>query len=216
MTDIVQAKDGQVVMSRRRFMIGAAGLTFGVAVGVPAAFRMVGGEALAATGKEVVANPWVTLSTDGTVAIMAPAVEMGQGSLTSLPLILAEELDADWAKVRIVPSPASDAIYGNPLFGGLQYTAGSAAVTGYYKNLRMFGAQVRYVLLENAARHWDVPFGELSTIPGAVLHEKSGRRLTYGEIAAFAQIPSKAPEITPDMLKKTADFRLIGKDVMRT
>ncbi len=207
---------GVAMPSRRRFMIGAAGLTFGVAVGVPAAFRMAGGEALAATGKEVVVNPWVTLSTDGTIAIMAPAVEMGQGSLTSLPLILAEELDADWAKVRIVPSPASDAIYGNPLFGGLQYTAGSAAVTGYYKNLRMFGAQVRYVLLENAARHWGVPFGELSTIPGVVLHEKSGRRLAYGEIAAFMQIPSKAPEITPDMLKKTADFRLIGKDVMRT
>jgi len=215
MTINAQAKDGQIVMSRRRFMVGAAGFTFGVTVGLPAVLKLASGEALAATSKDVVVNAWVTLSTDGTIAIMSPAVEMGQGSLTSLPLILAEELDADWARVRIVPSPASDAIYGNPLFGGLQYTAGSAAVTGYYKNLRMFGAQVRYVLLENAARHWGVPFGELATIPSVVLHEKSGRRLTYGEIAAFAQIPSKAPEITPDMLKKTSEFRLIGKDVMR-
>lgn len=214
MTHIAQMKDGQVVMNRRRFMVGAAGFTFGIAVGLPAVLTLASCEALVPTSKDVVFNAWVTLSTDGTVAIMSPAVEMGQGSLTSLPLILAEELDADWSKVRIVPSPANDAIYGNPIFG-MQYTAGSTAVTGYYKNLRMFGAQVRYVLLENAARHWGVPFGELATLPGVVLHEKSGRRLTYGEIAAFAQIPPKAPEITPEMLKKTSGFRLIGKDVMR-
>lgn len=200
---------------RRRFMVGAAGFTFGIAAGLPGVLKLAGGEAQAATSKDVVVNAWVTLSTDDTIAIMAPAVEMGQGSLTSLPLILAEELDADWSKVRIVPSPASDKIYGNPLFGGLQYTAGSAAVTGYYKNLRTFGAQVRYVLLDNAARHWNVPFEELATLPGVVLHEKSGRRLTYGEIAVFAKIPATAPEITPDMLKKTSEFRLIGKDVMR-
>ncbi len=71
------------------------------------------------------------------------------------------------------------------------------------------------MLLDNAARHWNVPFEELATLPGVVVHEKSGRRLTYGEIAAFAKVPATAPEITPDMLKKTSDFRLIGKDVMR-
>jgi isoquinoline 1-oxidoreductase beta subunit len=200
--------------NRRRFMVGAAGLTFGVALGVPAAFRFGGGVALAA-GEDVIFNPWVTLSTDGTIAIMSPAAEMGQGSLTSLPLILAEELDADWAKVRIVPSPASDAIYGNPLFGKLQYTAGSATVTGYFKNMRLFGAQVRQVLLDNAARQWDVPVAELTTGPSAVVHAKSGRRLSYGEIAAFAEIPAKAPEIKPAQFKKTSEFRLIGKDVGR-
>lgn len=199
---------------RRRFMVGAAGFTFAVAAGLPVVQKLAGGEAQAAT-KDVVFNAWVTLSADGTIAIMSPAVEMGQGSLTSLPLILAEELDADWSKVRIVPAPPSDAIYGNPIFGGVQYTAGSTAVTGYYTKLRTFGAQVRYVLLDNAARHWGVPFAELSTLPGVVLHEKSGRRLSYGEIAAFAQVPAQAPEITPNMLKKTSDFRLIGKDVMR-
>jgi isoquinoline 1-oxidoreductase beta subunit len=207
-------KHAKLDVNRRRFMVGAAGFTFGVAVSVPAAFRLGDGEALAA-GKDVTLNPWVTISTDGTIFIMSPAAEMGQGSLTSLPLIVAEELDADWGKVRIVASPASDAIYGNPQFGNLQYTAGSATVTGYFKNMRLFGAQVRQVLIDNAARQWNVPAAELTTEPSMVVHAKSGRRLGYGEVAAFTEVPAKAPDIKPAQLKKTSEFRLIGKDVGR-
>src|SRR5207248_4960041 len=96
------------------------------------------------------------------------SLAMGQGSMTSLPLIIAEELDADWARVRIVPAPPIEAIYGNPGFGGAMYTAGSNAVTSYFKNLRIFGAQVRRVLLENAASKLDVPVNELSTEPSVV------------------------------------------------
>src|SRR5439155_1176476 len=136
-------------------------------------------------------------------------------SLTSLPLIIAEELDADWAKVRIVPAPPDDKVYGNPGFGGVMYTAGSNAVRSYFQPLRVFGAQVRRVLLDNAARRWGVAVSELTTEPGMVVHAKSGRRLGYGEIAAFAEIPAKAPEIKPEQLKKPEAFRLIGKDVMR-
>ena len=97
-------------------------------------------------------SPWVSIATDGTITIMSAATEMGQGSMTSLPLIIAEELDADWTKVRIVPAPAHEKIYGNPGFGGMMYTAGSNAVTSYYRPLRTMGAQVRRVLLDNAAR----------------------------------------------------------------
>jgi isoquinoline 1-oxidoreductase beta subunit len=140
---------------------------------------------------------------------------MGQGSLTALPLILAEELDADWSKVVIVPAPPIDKIYGNPGFGGVMHTASSAAVTGFFTDLRTFGAQVRAVLLDNVAKHWNVPRAELSTEPSIVVHAKSGRRMGYGEIVAFAEIPSVAPEIKPEALKKTSDFRLIGHDVMR-
>ena len=201
-----------VDINRRRFMVGAAGLTFGVAAGVPV---WVGSGEARAAGKDAVLNHYVTISTDGTIAIMSPAAEMGQGSLTSLPLILAEELDADWSKVRIVPAPPIEKLYGNPGFGGLMYTAGSFAVNGYFTALRTFGAQVRLVLLDNAARQWNVPMAELTTIPGMVVHEKSGRRLGYGEIAAFAEIPATAPTITPAQLKKTSEFRLIGKDVPR-
>jgi isoquinoline 1-oxidoreductase beta subunit len=140
---------------------------------------------------------------------------MGQGSLTSLPLILAEELDADWSKVVVVPAPPIDKIYGNPGFGGVMHTASSAAVTGFFTDLRIFGAQVRAVLLDNVARRWNVPSAELSTEPSVVVHAKSGRRISYGEVVASAEIPAVAPDIKPESLKKTGDFRLIGHDVMR-
>jgi isoquinoline 1-oxidoreductase beta subunit len=198
-------------LSRRQVMIGAAGLSFALALGP----SRLGAAVLGAerTGKAL--SPWVSIAPDGTITIMSAATEMGQGSMTSLPLIIAEELDADWAKVRIVPAPVNEAIYGNPGFGGMQYTAGSNAVTSYFNPLRTFGAQVRRVLIDNAAKHWGVPAEELTTEPNVVVHAKSGRRLGYGEIAVFAEVPAKAPEIKPAELKKASDFRLIGKDVMR-
>src|SRR5437660_3691267 len=114
--------------SRRQFMIGAAGFTFAIALGETG---RVEAATLAADGAGKAMSPWVSIASDGTISIMSPATEMGQGSLTSLPLIVAEELDADWAKVRIVPAPPVDALYGNPSFGML-YTAGSNAVRSYY------------------------------------------------------------------------------------
>src|SRR5207245_1072129 len=113
------------------------------------------------------------------------------------------------------PAPPDDKRYGNPGFGGTMLTAGSNAVRSYFQPLRVFGAQVRRVLLDNAARRWSVPTSELTTEPNVVIHAKSGRRLTYGEIAAFAEVPAKAPEVAESELKKTDQFRLIGKDVMR-
>jgi isoquinoline 1-oxidoreductase beta subunit len=197
------------VPSRREFMVGAAGATLAFAVAGPADAAALGPEG---AGKTM--SPWVTIATDDTVAIMSPAAEMGQGSLTSLPLILAEELDADWAKVRIVVAPPNDELYKNPGFGYM-YTAGSNAVTSYFKPLRQFGAQVRKVLLANAAKHWNVPVEELTTEPNVVVHAKSGRRLSYGEIAAFAEVPAKAPEVAESELKKPEQFRLIGTSMMR-
>src|SRR5437899_4151205 len=179
------------VLSRRQVMIGAAGLTFAVARGVD---RSAAGAVLAAERSGKTLSPWVSIATDGTITIMSPATEMGQGSMTSLPLIIAEELDADWSRVRVVPAPPIDAIYGNPGFGGMMYTAGSNAVRSYYAPLRMFGAQVRRVLIDNAAKHWAVPAAELTTEPSAVVHAKSGRRLGHGAIPAFAGIRAKAPE----------------------
>jgi isoquinoline 1-oxidoreductase beta subunit len=198
--------------SRRRFMTGAAGLTFGVAAGVPDWF--VADAAAQAAAKKVTVNPYVTLTTDDTVYIMSPAAEMGQGSLTALPRIVADEMDADWSKVVIVPAPPNNKLYGNPAFGGLQYTAGSATVRGYFNVLRQFGAQVRYVLMDNVARLWNVPLAELTTVPGVVMHEKSGRKVSYGEIAAFVRIPAAAPDIALEPLA-SKEFRLVGNDIGR-
>src|SRR5881398_1819929 len=201
------------LLSRRQVMIGAAGLSFAVALGVN---RRAAGAVLGTEQAGKGLSPWVSIAGDGTITIMSPATEMGQGSMTSLPLIIAEELDADWSKVRVVPAPVIEAVYGNPGFGGMMYTAGSNAVTSYYRPLRIFGAQVRRVLIDNAARKLGVPVEELSTEPSVVVHAKSGRRLSYGQIAVFAEVPAEPPAITPEDLKKPAQFRLISKDVMRT
>src|SRR5665811_791023 len=112
-----QIAPSKIDLSRRQFMVGVAGLTFAIA--------SEGGSALAAPpastmeGKPL--SPWVSITTDGTISIMSPATEMGQGSMTSLPLIVAEELDADWNKVKIIPAPTIEMIYGNPGFGGMMY-----------------------------------------------------------------------------------------------
>src|SRR5215813_8934874 len=201
----------KTALSRRQVMTGALGLSFALALDNPLADAV--GTADERIGQAL--SPWVSIAPDGTITIMSAATEMGQGSMTSLPLIIAEELDADWDKVRIVPAPVQEKIYGNPGFGGMMYTAASNAVTSYYKNLRLFGAQARRVLLDNVAKKLGVPVEELSTEPSVVVHARSGRKLTYGEIAAFAEVPTQAPEVKPEELKKPADFRLISKDMMR-
>src|SRR5262245_44296489 len=210
-TNIATTSLNSTSISRRQVMIGAAGLSFAFVLSGPLARAAT--FASERTGKAL--SPWVSIAPDGTITIMSAATEMGQGSMTSLPLIVAEELDADWSKVRVVAAPTIDAIYGNPGFGGMMYTAGSNAVRSYYQPLRTFGAQVRRVLLDNATNKLGVPVDELKTEPSLVVHAKSGRRLSYGEIAAFAEVPDKPPEIKPEQLKKTSEFRLIGKDVMR-
>jgi isoquinoline 1-oxidoreductase subunit beta len=177
-------------LSRRGFMIGIAGMTFAIAAGEEW-FANAASEAPDVAGTAF--NPWVSIATSGAISIIAPATEMGQGSLTSLPLIVAEELDADWSNVVVVPAPPIDKIYGNPGFGGVMHTASSAAVTGFFMVLRTFGAQVRAVLLDNVAKQWNVPLAELSTEPSVVVHAKSGRRIGYGEIVAFAEIQGHQP-----------------------
>src|SRR5262245_29701659 len=123
-------------ITRRQVMVGAAGLTFALAL--PGKAAQAAAQASERVGKAL--NPWLSIAPDGTITIMSAATEMGQGSMTSLPLVLAEELDADWSKVRIVPVPPIDKLYANPAYGMI-YTAGSNAVRVYFQPLRIFGAQ---------------------------------------------------------------------------
>jgi len=199
-------------LSRRDFLKDtAAGLTFAFTL---AADPLRITDALA--DEPLAANAWITIATDGTINIVSPAAEMGQGSFTSLPAILAEELDADWAKVKPIPPPGwDDKTHGNPLSGSVFQTSASASINGYFKPLRMAGAQARRVLIEAVAAKWNVPATELTTEPSVVVHKASGRRIGYGEIAAFAKAPAEMPKITEADLKSPANFRLIGKDVPR-
>lgn len=200
----------ETTVSRREFLAGAGGLTFAFALGAGLLGRA--SEVLTAE-PGVRMNAWVTIGTDDSVTVMVPTAEMGQGTLTALPLILAEELDADWSKVKMEFAPPIPKIYGNyhPLMGGAMVTVASVAVSGYYMPLRMAGAQARRVLLDAVAARWDVPASELATETGKVVHAKSGLRISYGEVAKFASAPAELPKITEAELKKPSQFRLIGR-----
>jgi isoquinoline 1-oxidoreductase beta subunit len=207
-----------IPLKRREFIVGVGvsglGLVFGIdlkpAIGAATEVDKDGN----GTGVKM---PWVRIAPDGAITIMAPAAEMGQGTTTALAVVFAEELDADWNKVSVESSPSDDKIYANPLpfFFGMMVTAASTAVMAYYKNMRLYGAQARRVLLEAAANHLNVPPAELTTEPSVVVHAKSGQRLSYGEIAGFATLPGTLPTISEKDLKDPSQFRLIGHEIPR-
>jgi isoquinoline 1-oxidoreductase subunit beta len=198
-------------LNRREFVSAAAGFTLALTVVPELTFS---GEALA--DPPVWPNVWLTIATDGTISIVSPAAEMGQGTFTTLPAILADELDADWSKViPIVPPEWNETKYGNPQWNGIFNTTASLATRGYFMPMRIAGAQARRVLLEAAAQKWGVPIAELSTEPSVVVHRGSDRRMSYGEIAAFAKRPAELPNVELKDLKNPANFRYIGKDLLR-
>jgi len=138
-------------------------------------------------------------------------VEMGQGTFTSIPMLLAEELDVDLQKVRLEQAPADNALYADPILGG-QVTGGSTSVRGAWQPLREAGATARAVLVQAAAEQWKVDAKDCATANGTVTHAASGRSAHYGELVdAAAKL--KAPATV--QLKKAADFRLIGKPTKR-
>ena len=198
-------------LSRRCFLVTTGG--FGVAV----AFGAMAGRTSAAAGGSLNPNAWVVIGSDGIVTIMSAPAEMGQGTMTALPAVIADEMDADWQMVRVVQSPADPKTFGNPfpLLGGQMRTLGSVATAGYYDNLRLVGAQTRKVLIACAAEAWKVPANEVATEPGMVVHKPSGRKLGYGALASRAKLPSPLPQATADDLKPASSFRFIGKSLPR-
>src|ERR671915_1411126 len=193
-------------MDRRDFFKASSGLTF--------AFAFPFASKVEAT-TELKPNAWVRIAPDGTVTILSAGAEMGQGSMTSLPLIVADEMDADWSKVKIDWAPADPTKYGYT-FNNARAMAivGSRAVMLYYNDLRLAGAQVRKVLLLNAGEKWGVSPASLKTEPGFVV-DGTGKKLSYGEIASFAKVPSPLPAVEKTELKDKKDFRYIGKPMPR-
>ncbi len=204
-------------ISRRQFLTAAGGITFVVAAGAfaPGIFAE---ESREGPARDEQITAWVRVQEDGRIIIYNPAAEMGQGSMTALAVIIAEEMDADWADVHIEFSPIEPSTYGlqwGGKLGGPMITVGSRTVRGYYHSLRHAGAQARYVLLYNAAEKWGAPIKELTTAAGKVIHKAGGRQMSYGEIATFAKAPAELPEISESQWKKPEDFRLIGTVIPR-
>jgi isoquinoline 1-oxidoreductase beta subunit len=199
-------------INRREFLKETAGLTLALTLAAdPSA--IVGA---AAAEAPLAVNLWVTIAPDGMITIVSPAAELGQGTFTALAAVLADELDADWSKVTPAFPPVWDEkTYGNPEFFNFIHTVASMATRGYFKPMRVAGAQARRVLLDAVAAKWGVPVGELATEPSMVVHLASGRRIGYGDIAVFAKAPAELPRIADQDLKSPARFRYIGKDLPR-
>ena len=197
-------------ISRRSFLVSTGGAAVAVAFG-----GLAGAKQAFAQAAQLHANAWVRVGTDNIVTIYSPASEMGQGVLTAMPMLVVEEMDLDWARVRVEQSPYDPKSFGNPLFGGNMVTGASRTTRGYYLIMRLAGMQAREIMLQNAARRMGVAVSDLATEPHQVVHKASGRRLSYGEIAAFAVVPENPPSFTPAHLKPATEFRYIGKDVPR-
>jgi len=156
-------------------------------------------------------NAFLRIGADGSVTVIAKHVEMGQGAHTGIATVLAEELDADWARVRVENAPANVKLYANLVFG-MQGTGGSSAMANSWSQLREAGAKGRAMLLAAAAKDWNVPVTELTTEKGFVFHAGSKRKAGYGSLTAKAAALPVPDKVT---LKDPKDFKLIGRQAPR-
>jgi isoquinoline 1-oxidoreductase subunit beta len=156
-------------------------------------------------------NIWVRITPDDIVTIEISALEMGQGVMTGLPMVLAEELDADWSKVKL-EWVGADKRYGNPAMRGAQATTASQSVRGLAQPIRQAGATARAMLRTAAAQTWSVPENSLTTEKGTVIHAATGRRMRYGELVEKASSIPVPKEVT---LKDPKNFSLLGKSIPR-
>jgi len=194
--------------NRRNFLKISATISGGLMLGFNWSDTEAGALALvdpeAALAGDVSFNSYLSISPDGLVTIFSPNPEVGQNIKTSFPMIVAEELDADWATLKIVQAPLDNKRYER------QLTGGSGAIPHSWERLRKAGATARYLLVEAAAKRWGVPSSSLTTDYGKVWHKESGRSLTYGELATEASTISVPTEVK---LKDRKDFKLIGTAV---
>ncbi len=200
-------------VTRRDFLEQAGKLSAGllIAVHIPSTrrWRVVPAEAEVETGP-FAPNAWLTILPDNTVHVMVDRSEMGQGVATSLPMLIAEELEADWATIQIAFAPA-DKSYFNPLFG-MQGTGASTSVRAAFNPLRKAGAAAREMLITAAATTWGVDRATCRAEKGAVIHPVKGLRLTYGQLvdkAAALPVPQDVP------LKDPKDWKILGTGVLR-
>ncbi|MBV8210318.1 MAG: xanthine dehydrogenase family protein molybdopterin-binding subunit [Burkholderiaceae bacterium] len=225
------------MVARRRFLLSALGTAGALVVGwavTPPAGRL----GSASSGRPVALNGWVRIGSDGVIEVIVPRSEMGQGVSTALPMLVAEELDVALAQVRTLPAP-DEPMYGNvavflrtdadPQYGigtrleqwfvakiardlGVQITGGSSSVRDCWVPMRQAGAAARHMIIEAAARRWQVSMSDCSTADGVVTGP-DGRSLSYGELAQEAARLAPPPTIE---LKPFDKFRLIGQPISRS
>jgi isoquinoline 1-oxidoreductase beta subunit len=192
------------VLSRRRFLeITAGGFLFGFCV-PPRTTRP-------AAAAPFAPNAFIRIDRRGEVTLIMPQVEMGQGTYTSISMILAEELDADWSQVRVEHAPADEKLYANPDLS-IQATGNSNSIRAFWKPLRMAGAATRACFVEAAARAWGVSIAECRTENGMVIHGRTGHTLAYGALVDRAAVVTPPPD---PALKEPGMFRLIGRSLKR-
>ncbi len=189
-------------VTRRRFLE----VSGGAGAGLVLAFHLPGVRRLAAFADPAALNAWIRIGADDSITFLVSESEMGQGVLTSIPMLLAEELEVDWTRVRSEHSPADRALYGT------QSTGGSTSMRTNFDRLRTAGAAAREMLVTAAATRWNVSPSQCRAENGRVVHPASGRSVSYGEVAdsaASLEAPSRPK------LKEASEYRLIGTRVSR-
>src|SRR5580704_9695126 len=166
------------------------------------ALPFAGAETAAAAG-DFAPNAFIRIGSDGQVVLIMHYVEMGQGTYTSIPMLIAEELDVSLKQVRLEHAPPNEKLYANPMLG-VQATGNSNAMRGAWKPLREAGATARVMLVAAAAKRWGVDAKSCRAQEGEVVHVPTGRRLKYGELAAEA---AKMPVPADVTLKAPANFK---------
>ena len=202
----MSARGLQPALDRRQLL--ASGLAAGAGLVIGLRLPRAAGAAADVAPAAAELNAFVRIGSDDTVTVLSKHVEFGQGTYTGLATLLAEELDADWATVRVVAAPADVERYKN-LFFGVQGTGGSTAMANSWEQMRRAGATARALLVAAAAATWSVPAAELSVAQGVVRHAASGRSARFGELAARAAELEPPAEVA---LKDPRQFVLVGRE----
>src|SRR4030081_1519898 len=197
-------------LSRRAFLQAGAAAGGGLMLSLSLPFANSEAEAAGAGG--FAPNAFIRIGGDGQIVLTMPYVEMGQGTYTSIPMLIAEELEVDLKQVRVEHAPPNEKLYGNPLLGGIQATGNSNAVRAAWQPLRQAGATARTLLVSAAAKRWNVDPASCRAQRGEVRHAPTGRRLKDGEPGADA---ARLPVPEKVVLKRPADFKLIGTPAKR-
>ena len=198
-------------LSRRRFLLGAAAVGGGLAVGFRVAEAADGPVQAQTPFAHTQVNPlsaYLTITPEGLVIVHSAHMDMGQGSYHGLATLVAEELEADWSQMRADGAWGNTKLYGNLVWGGaMQGTGGSTAISSSFDRYRQAGAAAREMLIAAASSTWKVPKAEITIEKGVLTHRASGRRAGFGEVigaAAAVPVPSEVP------LKDPKDWKLIG------